>query len=96
MFIFLMLSALLLPTHAERSYQGVSKDGRSVRMGDAQGSYIDPEFLESASKIAFADERNRIWLSDINLQTGMFVSSSGKDILIVEKRIEEHTRTLLN
>ncbi len=56
--------------------------GVSIRLGDSYSSYIDPEFLTGAYKVAFADQQRTIWLGDIDPRDGTFVNQSGKDLAI--------------
>ncbi|MCI0749684.1 MAG: hypothetical protein L0Y32_03940 [Nevskiales bacterium] len=94
--IFLLAGTLQLPACAQDpsptlSSRGAGETGAyaareatAVRMGDTQGYYTDPEFLDSAAKATFADEHNRIWLADLDMETGLFVSASGRDLFIDE------------
>jgi catechol 2,3-dioxygenase-like lactoylglutathione lyase family enzyme len=52
-------------------------------VGEVGGSYIDPEFSESASQVVFQDMQNRVWIGDIDPATGFF-KTTGRDHLMDE------------
>lgn len=54
-------------------------------VGEVNGSYIDPEFSESASQVVFQDMLNRVWIGDIDPETGLFKTATGRDYLMDEK-----------
>ncbi len=51
-------------------------------VGETNGSYIDPEFSESASQVVFQDMQNRVWIGDIDPETGLFKTATGRDYLM--------------
>jgi len=53
-------------------------------VGTVNGSYIDPEFNNITSQITFQDYKNRLWIGDINKETGIFLTTSGCDFLMDE------------
>jgi len=53
-------------------------------VGEVGGSYIDPEFSESASQVVFQDMQNRVWIGDIDPATGLFKTATGRDHLMDE------------
>jgi len=53
-------------------------------VGEVNGSYIDPEFSESASQVVFQDMQNRVWVGDLNPETGLFKTATGRDYLMDE------------
>jgi hypothetical protein len=53
-------------------------------VGEIGGSYIDPEFSESASQVVFQDMQNRVWIGDINAETGLLKTATGRDYLMDE------------
>ncbi len=53
-------------------------------VGEIGGSYIDPEFSESASQVVFQDMQNRVWIGDIDRKTGLFKTATGRDYLLDE------------
>jgi hypothetical protein len=53
-------------------------------VGEVNGSYIDPEFSESANQVVFQDMQNRVWIGDIDPATGLFKTTSGRDYLMDE------------
>jgi hypothetical protein len=53
-------------------------------VGEIGGSYIDPEFSESASQVVFQDMQNRVWIGDIDAETGLFKTATGRDYLMDE------------
>lgn len=53
-------------------------------VGEVGGSYIDPEFSESACQVVFQDMQNRVWTGDIDPATGLFRTASGRDYLMDE------------
>jgi len=53
-------------------------------VGEVGGSYIDPEFSEGASQVVFQDVRNRVWIGDIDPETDMFRTATGRDYLMDE------------
>ncbi len=54
-------------------------------VGEASGSYIDPEFSESANQVVFQDIRNRVWVGDMDPDTGKFKTATGRDHLMDER-----------
>jgi hypothetical protein len=54
-------------------------------VGQVNGSYGDPEFSEAASQVVFQDSQNRLWIGDIDSETGMFKTATGRDYLMDEK-----------
>lgn len=53
-------------------------------VGEINGSYADPEFSESASQVVFQDTQNRVWIGDIDPETGLFKTATGRDYLMDE------------
>jgi catechol 2,3-dioxygenase-like lactoylglutathione lyase family enzyme len=53
-------------------------------VGQINGSYIDPEFSESASQVVFQDAGNRVWIGDIDPETGLFKTATGCDYMMDE------------
>ena len=53
-------------------------------VGEVGGSYVDPEFSESASQVVFQDMQNRVWIGDIDPETGLFKTATGRDYLMDE------------
>ena len=53
-------------------------------VGEIGGSYIDPEFSESAGQVVFQDMQNRVWIGDIDPETGLFKTATGHDYLMDE------------
>ncbi|MGD9498811.1 MAG: FG-GAP-like repeat-containing protein, partial [Armatimonadota bacterium] len=53
-------------------------------VGEIDGSYIDPEFSEGASQVVFQDVQNRVWVGDIDAETGLFRTATGRDYLMDE------------
>jgi hypothetical protein len=53
-------------------------------VGQVNGSYIDPEFSETASQVVFQDAQNRVWIGDIDRDTGLFRTPTGRDYLMDE------------
>jgi catechol 2,3-dioxygenase-like lactoylglutathione lyase family enzyme len=53
-------------------------------VGEINGSYIDPEISESANQVVFQDMRNRVWIGDIDPETGLFKTATGRDYLMDE------------
>ncbi len=53
-------------------------------VGEVGGSYIDPEFSESACQVVFQDMQNRVWIGDLDAATGLFKSATGRDYLMDE------------
>jgi predicted AlkP superfamily pyrophosphatase or phosphodiesterase len=53
-------------------------------VGEADGSYIDPEFSAGASQVVFQDGQNRVWIGDMDPETGMFKTATGRDYLMDE------------
>jgi len=53
-------------------------------VGQVNGSYGDPEFSETANQVVFQDMTNRVWIGDIDPETGLFKTATGKDYLIDE------------
>jgi len=51
-------------------------------VGEKNGSYIDPEFNSRIGQVVFQDMQNRVRLGNIDMQTGLFISQTGKDFLI--------------
>jgi len=51
-------------------------------VGEINGSYIDPEFNATTSQVVFQDARNTVWIGDIDKETGLFRSASGRDYLM--------------
>ncbi len=54
----------------------------AVKISSGSDSYIDPEIYSKENKIAFQTASGDVWLSEIDPITGLFVSKTGKDILI--------------
>lgn len=54
----------------------------AVRMGASPPGYIDPEFSSALDLVTFADAEMHSWLAALDPQTGDFVSSDGRDILV--------------
>jgi hypothetical protein len=53
-------------------------------VGEIGGSYIDPEFSETANQVVFQDMQNRVWIGDIDPSTGRFKTATGRDYLMDE------------
>ena len=53
-------------------------------VGEIGGSYIDPEFSESASQVVFQDMQNRVWIGDIDPESGLFKTATGRDYMMDE------------
>ncbi len=53
-------------------------------VGEVNGSYIDPEFSESANQVVFQDAQNRVWIGEIDPETGLFRTATGRDYLVDE------------
>jgi len=53
-------------------------------VGEIGGSYIDPEFSEGAGQVVFQDVQNRVWIGDIDPETGLFRTETGCDYLMDE------------
>ena len=53
-------------------------------VGEVNGSYIDPEFSESANQVVFQDDKNRVWIGDIDPETGLFKTATARDYLMDE------------
>ena len=53
-------------------------------VGEVNGSYIDPEFSESANQVVFQDAQNRVWIGDLDPETGLFRTATGRDYLMDE------------
>jgi hypothetical protein len=53
-------------------------------VGEVNGSYIDPEFSESASQVVFQDMKNNVWIGDLDPATGLFKTATGRDYLMDE------------
>jgi hypothetical protein len=53
-------------------------------VGEVNGSYIDPEFSEGASQVVFQDAQNRVWIGDLDPETGLFRTATGRDYLMDE------------
>jgi hypothetical protein len=73
--------------HAPESKPNVSPSGfvpDAPFVGEVGGSYIDPEFSESASQVVFQDMQNRVWIGDIDAATGLFKTATGRDYLMDE------------
>jgi hypothetical protein len=51
------------------------------QLGAANISYGDPEILQEHAKLAF-QERDTVWLADLDPVTGLLVSATGRDIKI--------------
>ena len=71
------------PAPARVSRQDFVPDAPFV--GQVNGSYGDPEFSEAASQVVFQDSQNRLWIGDIDSETGMFKTATGCDYLMDEK-----------
>jgi CubicO group peptidase (beta-lactamase class C family) len=56
--------------------------GPTERMSTAGESYADPEILTSEAKITFQDKSGTVWVGDLDPQTGLFASPTGRDILL--------------
>lgn len=56
----------------------------SVRLGSDGRSYIDPEFLDARNLVAFVDGGRRIWLAELNPETGEMIPEDGMGTLIAE------------
>ncbi len=57
-------------------------DAEPTRMSPADESYVDPEILQVGAKLVFQTGGGKIWLADLDPETGLFVSTDGKDQLI--------------
>ncbi len=55
---------------------------QDVRLGAANVSYLQPEFLPGGAQIAFQDGGNKLWRGEIDALTGFFRSASGQDLLV--------------
>jgi len=53
-------------------------------VGEGNGSYIDPEFSEEAGQVVFQDAENRVWIGDLDPETGLFRTATGRDHLVDE------------
>jgi len=53
-------------------------------VGEINGSYIDPEFNEGAGQVVFQDTQNRVWIGDLDPDTGRFRTATGRDYLVDE------------
>jgi hypothetical protein len=53
-------------------------------VGEINGSYADPEFSETACQVVFQDMQNRVWIGDVDPETGLFKSATGRDYLMDE------------
>jgi hypothetical protein len=53
-------------------------------VGQLNGSYIDPEFSEAASQVVFQDVKNSVWIGDLDPETGLFKTATGRDYLMDE------------
>lgn len=53
-------------------------------VGEIGGSYIDPEFSEGANQVVFQDMQNRVWIGDLDPDTGLFKTATGRDYLVDE------------
>jgi len=53
-------------------------------VGEVNGSYIDPEFNRNTNQVVFQDIQNRVWIGDIDPETGLFKTASGRDYLMDE------------
>jgi hypothetical protein len=53
-------------------------------VGEVNGSYIDPEFSEAASQVVFQDVKNNVWIGDLDPETGLFKTATGRDYLMDE------------
>jgi hypothetical protein len=62
--------------------QGFVPDAPFV--GEVNGSYADPEFSEGAGQVVFQDAQNRVWIGDLDPQTGLFRTATGRDYLVDE------------
>jgi hypothetical protein len=51
-------------------------------VGEINASYIDPEFSEGANQVVFQDIENRVWIGDLDPETGLFKTSTGRDYLL--------------
>jgi len=58
---------------SDHNAQKISPDG---------AGYIDPEILSTVNKMAFQTGTRKIYLADLDPATGLFRSSTGRDILI--------------
>lgn len=67
---------------ASKTSQGFVPDAPFV--GEINGSYIDPEFSEGAGQVVFQDAQNRVWIGDIDPETGLFRTPTGRDYLMDE------------
>ncbi|MBM4089769.1 MAG: EF-hand domain-containing protein [Planctomycetes bacterium] len=70
------------PADGSSSQQGFVPDAPVV--GETNGSYIDPEFSESAGQVVFQDAQNRVWIGDLEPETGLFKTATGRDYLMDE------------
>lgn len=53
------------------------------RLGSAEVSYLDPEFLQDGTLVVFADQHGTVWVGEIDPRTGGFAkSASGCDYRI--------------
>lgn len=75
--VFAFLKAILGASAAPPSSAGSTPD--DVCMGDAEFTYIDPEFFQTEGLAVFLDSRAEIWIGAIDPATGLFRSATGRD-----------------
>jgi arylformamidase len=56
----------------------------SVQLGSDGRSYIDPEFLDSLNLVTFVDGDRRVWLAELDPETGEMIPEGGMGTLIAE------------
>ncbi len=72
-------------TAASKLY--VSPDGFTPDapfVGEMSGGYGDPEFNDSVHQVVFQDRQNRVWIGDVDPETGLFKTPTGRDYLMDE------------
>jgi hypothetical protein len=45
-------------------------------------SSIDPEYDQQQAQVTWVDERGRLWVADVDRETGLFLPPSGKGVLV--------------
>ena len=53
-----------------------------VRLGLDTLDYIDPEFYSEGNLMAFQDDRERLWVGELDPLTGLLRTASGQDFLL--------------
>ena len=53
-----------------------------VILGDPTISYVDPEFLPDFNRACWQDNAGRLWVGQIDANTGLFVSPDGQDLVL--------------